>query len=159
MIFLKMTEWSGQNFLESCYSEGILYPGQCTRCPDKDPSIYIGETSRTIYVKSSQHQEDYVRASKNDTHDSRMRDPDDPRSSFIWDYTKEAHNGVIDSRENDYKFKVLVNDVVEDETVLNGLDLEDLKSFRVALGIAVKDKPNIHNGLIHGLFVNGKKFL
>ena len=31
----------------------------------------------------------------------------DTMSSFMWDHTKEVHNGVIGSKEEDYRFQVL----------------------------------------------------
>ena len=50
---------------------------------------------------------DYLKASREDTQDYRARDPDDYKSLFMWDHTREAHNGTINNKETDYTFKVL----------------------------------------------------
>ena len=59
----------------------------------------------------------------------------------------------------EYKFKVLVNDVMESEMDLDESDLEDVRSVSVGLGRGIVGQLNNHVGLVHGLFVNGKQFL
>ena len=56
---------------------------------------------------------DYLTASKGDTQDYRARDPDESKSSFMWDHMREAHNGAINNKETDYTFKVLTTTLSE----------------------------------------------
>ena len=99
---------SGQDCMETCMTEGILYTASCTRCTDsQDPKVYIGESSRTIMVRYSQHHKDYIKAAKDDTSRVDRVDPEDGRSSFMWDHTKDAHSGIVGDPRMDYKFQLL----------------------------------------------------
>ena len=83
-----------------CRTENILYMASCTRCL-QTKSIYLGETSRTLGVRSSQHREDYLKASLN-------TNPLQENSSFMWDHMKSEHKEVpnIDIQE-DFHFTIL----------------------------------------------------
>ena len=73
-------------------------------------SIYIGESSRTIYTRYQQHIRDYRRAQNQSS--TTIADPAvtptlDPMSSWMFDHSKEFHDVPSSSMENDYSFSVL----------------------------------------------------
>ena len=83
-----------------CRTENILYMASCTRC-QQTKSIYLGETSRTLGVRSSQHREDYQKASQNT---NQLQE----KSSFMWDHIKNEHGEVPDINiHDDFHFKIL----------------------------------------------------
>ena len=98
---------------DRCYKEGILYQAVCLRChkeqeesgsPVVRDSLYLGESSRTLYTRYQQHIQDYRRASR--------RNPSPPElvdtvSSWMWDHAKEKHGGPSSKLEEDYQFTVL----------------------------------------------------
>ena len=55
---------SGDDCKEACYKEGVVYQASCNICTseDKTNSVYIGETSRTLYTRIGQHVKDYKAA-------------------------------------------------------------------------------------------------
>ena len=65
---------SGSGCLDNCYQEGIIYTGTCKLCTDDNKkSIYIGESSRTLYTRVGQHINDFKRA-KNRSDLLKMKD-------------------------------------------------------------------------------------
>ena len=66
---------------------------------------YIGQTSRTLYIRRNQHINDFKACSK-----KKERSEDDEKSSFILDHFKEAHKDDPDLvPERDIKFTVLAS--------------------------------------------------
>ena len=54
---------SGRNCKESCYRQGILYTAECTLCAkDLCQTLYIGESSISLFTRSNQHLGDFKRA-------------------------------------------------------------------------------------------------
>ena len=74
-------------------------------------SLYIGESSRTIYTRYQQHIRDYRKAHTNSNSSSTtIADPVtamDPMSSWMFVHSKECHDGPSSSMEDDYSFTVL----------------------------------------------------
>ena len=77
-----------------CGKENILYEEVCRRCrdsqidagilPDETTDyVYIGETSRTLAVRSGQHRDDYMKYHRKEEHEE--------GTSFMWDHQKEVH--------------------------------------------------------------------
>ena len=58
-------------------------------------------------VRYTQHHKDYIKAAKDDTSRVDRVDPEDGRSSFMWDHTKDAHSGIVGDPRMDYKFQML----------------------------------------------------
>ena len=94
-----------------CGIENILYEAICKRCRDKQIDegslpeevtdyLYIGETSRTLAVRSSQHKKDYTKCSN--------QVMEEEGSSFMWDHHRDVHDldAPIDP-DTDYEFSVL----------------------------------------------------
>jgi hypothetical protein len=86
-----------------CYQSGIGYQGSCTRCPEESRSkglaepdvkhaFYHGESSKTLFRRTIQHHDAYVKKRE---------------KSWMWKHVCEDHDGVIrgDGSE-DFVFKV-----------------------------------------------------
>ena len=94
-----------------CGKENILYEAICKRCRDSQIEagtlpdevtdyIYIGETSRTLSVRSGQHRDDYKKC--------QSREEMEEGSSFMWDHHKEVHGPEVPiDPDKDYEFHVL----------------------------------------------------
>ena len=135
---------SGEPCMGKCRREGVLYKAVCGKCQDgegigvegpEDPAgpihQYIGESSRTLYIRRKQHLADYKYCSKNPPHEN------DKRSSFIWDHVVAKHGGdqALDP-EKDIKFSVL-------------------SSFKDALTRQVTEAVKIQRALDKGTFLAG----
>ena len=54
---------AGRSCKESCYKQGILYTAECTLCKGElCQTIYVGESSRSLYTGGNQHLADFKRA-------------------------------------------------------------------------------------------------
>ena len=96
----------------------MVYRSICTICEGSQSQVpknyqvqsaYEGETSRSLYLRYSQHLSDYTRASKTPVDPGDRVDPeDDLMSSWMWDHTSKDHNGCIgEDPALDYKFSVV----------------------------------------------------
>ena len=65
----------------NCNKEGVVYKAQCMSCEaDGKSSIYIGESSKSVYVRGRQHL-------------AATRDPDRNASNAFAKHLREHHNG------------------------------------------------------------------
>ena len=97
---------SSRGCREDCSSEGILYVAICQKCEEQSTArqqVYIGESSRTLWVRSNQHYEDYQRlAVSNGAKES--------TTSFMWDHWKDKHQGDTQpDQRNDFRFEIISN--------------------------------------------------
>ena len=71
-------ESTGQKCKGRCMTEGIIYRATCQKCEEQQLHLgvkeneviqhqYIGETSRTLDIRSNQHKKDFLKASNNNT--------------------------------------------------------------------------------------------
>ena len=97
--------------LETCSREGVVYVIWCQRChtqqldsgaTEPKDSVYIGETSRTVYTRFHQHVKDYIRASKQ-APGSLL---EEEHSSFMMDHARTFHGGHQDFKK-DFHIKVI----------------------------------------------------
>ena len=93
--------------------------------------MYIGETSRTIRVRSSQHQRDYLRCSSNRNLE--------PGTSFMWDHYSETHGGsttptLVDPKAH-FSFRMI-------------------SCFRDPMSRQLSEASRIQSGLNRGKFLN-----
>ena len=73
---------AGKECNESCYKQGILYTAECTLCSkDSCQTLYIGESSRSLYTRSNQHLGDFRRAVQGK----------EGASSFYKDHISDCH--------------------------------------------------------------------
>ena len=81
---------------DNCSKESVLYKAVFVRCEEEDPKvppIYIGETSRTTYVRARQHREDCEEVIRKDPSQlfqeplERMKDC----SSWMVDHHRSKH--------------------------------------------------------------------
>ena len=91
---------SGQEFMDNCRIENILYIAHHQEEQGILPemimeALYIGETSRTLGVRSNQHLEDYRRCQRQENTDSES-------SSFILDHHRQEHGQDPIDPLNDY---------------------------------------------------------
>ena len=102
---------SGQECQNRCRVENILYTAHCTKCHDRQEdqgimpelmveALYIGETSRTLGVRSGQHLEDYRRC-------QRQTDRDLEGSSFMWDHHLIEHPEDQIDPDMDFQWRLL----------------------------------------------------
>ena len=95
----------------NCSKENIIYTASCLICkedqllqgvPEKDikESLYIGETSRTLRVRSQQHANDLNKCFRTNP------GPDSDLTSFMWDHNKEDHSN-LDMTKNDFQFDII----------------------------------------------------
>ena len=93
-----------------CDKSSVGYEGRCVKCVDS-PHLYVGETSKTGYTRVKEHVGNYRAASAaklpppiitNNTTEKR------PPKSWMWEHTRDAHNGQIGEGggQFDYKFTV-----------------------------------------------------
>ena len=95
---------AGQECLELCSKENVVYEAECTKCEDAQieegsqtiiRKVYYGETSRTLHHRSKQHLGDQRRAvgrlSREDPNTIRV-EPE--QSSWIMDHALECHGGA-----------------------------------------------------------------
>ena len=107
---------AGEECLGKCGREGVLYKAVCLKCGGEDEedgedvdgdnhgvtAQYIGESSRTLYVRRKQHVSDYNFCSK------RRTGVDDKRTSFMWDHNVAAHGGDLNMDPmKDFQFSVI----------------------------------------------------
>ena len=77
------TCYQGADILPNCTRQSILYENVCTRCVpgavnkeqvkqeelvDKEPALYVGETSRSIQERSKEHWKGYAGSKKEENH-------------------------------------------------------------------------------------------
>ena len=82
--------------MDNCAKESVLYKSICRRCEDTNRDVlptYIGETSRTLYVRANQHREDCLKVLRLDPsqliHEPTLRKPD--CSSWMVDHFRKVH--------------------------------------------------------------------
>ena len=95
---------SGAKCREQCHGEGVVYAAECNRCnqPGDRKYVYIGESSRTIYVRTSQHRRDYRRAERQGL------EAGNECSSWMWDHKLEAHSNDLNiDPVKDFTFSIL----------------------------------------------------
>ena len=106
---------------EKCLSVGLVYKATCMKCEaaqeedqilpeDRVHSVYIGESSRTLYVRYKEHMKDYIKAARDGIirTEEEMED-EDTKSSWMWDHSTLCHGarGLQDVKPDlDYKFEV-----------------------------------------------------
>ena len=120
---------------EKCGQEGVLYKAVCTRCPE-DPGFqqYIGETSRTIFVRRQQHLADYRLCSRRPQPQTPWHQMEDKKSSFMWDHQMDVHQGSSAIHpETDFAFTVVT-------------------SFKDPLTRQIAEAVKIQRALDHGTF-------
>ena len=81
---------------DTCFMESVVYMGQCNLCVNTK-SIYIGETSRTIYTRANQHLRDFEKCKNRIDVEIRA----DEMSSWILDHVKEKHSSEHDINNRD----------------------------------------------------------
>ena len=83
------------------HGEGIVYLGKCNICQGEEKAVYLGETSRTLYVRTQQHRADFLKA-------RRLNDLGQEHLSWMWSHLKASHpdQDNIDTLR-DFKFSVL----------------------------------------------------
>ena len=98
---------------DNCSKESVLYKAVCVRCEEENPEVppvYIGETSRTTYVRARQHREDCTRVIKKDPSQLFQEPLERTKEFSFWmvDHhrSKHQHEGLPDP-EADYRFEVL----------------------------------------------------
>ena len=103
--------------LGKCSIEGIVYRATCSLCEDKQLEEgakphqvihhqYIGETSRTLRVRSGQHFRDYHKSAREDRQVNSDQDQEEA-SSFMWDHMKAKHPGEKTTDNDHFKFEVV----------------------------------------------------
>ena len=109
-------EETGSDCLGKCSLESVVYTAVCTHCEDKQEEeevpekdrvqyLYIGETSRTLRTRSSQHLKDYKKCRNTDW--TTVSEEEGP-SSFMWDHRREVHGGQYGmDPDKDFRFGVL----------------------------------------------------
>ena len=111
-------EQTGQKCRGKCMMEGIVYKATCLKCEQRQLDLgvdqkeviqatYIGETSRTLDVRSQQHSKDLQRCHKNppslpETRTSEKKEP----SSFMYDHNQDTHPD-IKLGNTDFEFSVI----------------------------------------------------
>ena len=102
---------NGNDCLEKCSKESVLYKAVCVRCNqaqnDVDPGkvvdmTYIGETSRTLLVRSNQHLRDYHKALRQ----GETAMSNDQVTSWMFQHSILEHGGPQDPKR-DYKFDLI----------------------------------------------------
>ena len=91
-------ESTGQKCKGRCMTEGIIYRATCQKCEEQQLQLgvkeneviqhqYMGETSRTLDIRSNQHKKDFLKASNNMT----TGNQDKEASSFMCNHALEKH--------------------------------------------------------------------
>ena len=101
------------NCKDNCSKEAVLYQAVCVRCEETDPKVppvYIGETSRTAFIRANQHRKDCHKVIRQDPSQlvqeplERMKDC----SSWMVDHYRSKHQQEDPPNpESDYRFEVL----------------------------------------------------
>ena len=98
---------------DRCYKEGVLYQAVCSRghkqqedlgLPVIRDSLYMGESSRTLYTRYQQHIQDYKRASRKNPLTPEVTDR---ISSWMWDHSIGIHGGPSSNLEENYHFTLI----------------------------------------------------
>ena len=63
----------------NCRKSNINYELECQLCPEGGRSVYIGESSRNLYVRAKEHEDSYRRGR---------------RKSFMGKHQRKKHNGL-----------------------------------------------------------------
>ena len=106
---------SGQECQNKCRMENILYTAHCTKCHEiqEDQGImperivealYVGETSRTLGVRSNQHLDDYKKCQRQS---NRQVNRDQEGSSFMWDHHINEHPDDQIDPDSDFSWRLL----------------------------------------------------
>ena len=116
---------AGSKCREQCHSEGVVYLGECNICQGEQKTVYLGETSRTLYIRTQQHRADFMKA-------RRLNGSEQEHLSWMWSHMKASHpdQDNIDIRR-DFKFSILSRhrdplsrQLEEAVRISNGLDRE-----------------------------------
>ena len=101
---------AGKDCFDKCYQEGIIYVSKCNLCSEQGTSsVYIGETSRTLYTRSKQHYNDFKREINNQGNLQSEVQGDLPKS-WIRDHMREKHHEETeDNPEKLVSFEVISN--------------------------------------------------
>ena len=57
----------------NCRWSNIQYEMHCKECPKENPTVYVGETSRNVYTRASDHFDTYRRRLKGGSRESNQR--------------------------------------------------------------------------------------
>ena len=100
---------------DQCRVENVVYKAVCTRCRESQEdegvhpdsvidTVYIGETSRTLGVRSLQHRKDYRKSSMMNL----TTNIGEETSSFKWDHQRMVHgaDSPMDP-QTDYGFTII----------------------------------------------------
>ena len=109
----------------SCWGDqyGRLDTVNIKICPDQT-GVYIGETSRTLYIRAKQHINDFIRADKVSLNGQEL-------SSWMWEHQRASHPNIDKEIDpiRDYSFNILSNhrdaltrQLEEAVRINNGLD-------------------------------------
>ena len=98
---------SNKHCFDSCYKEGVVYLSFCKLCESSErASVYIGETSRTIFTRAGQHHRDYRRIKKRAENVAAVMEG--TQSSWILDHVRTMHEGEdIPDSEQIVDFRLL----------------------------------------------------
>ena len=83
---------SNRSCFDSCYKESVVYLSFCKLCENREKaSVYIGETSRTLFTRAGQHYKDYTRI-KTRAENGAAGDKGS-QTSWILDHVNKEHGG------------------------------------------------------------------
>ena len=99
---------SGFKCHDKCYQEGIVYVSFCKLCETQGKaSVYIGESSRTLFTRTGQHHSDFLRQKRRLERDDAVED-EGSQTSWILDHVRNEHGGETESSpEKLVNFRVL----------------------------------------------------
>ena len=109
-------ELSGTTCRGRCSTESVVYKATCVLCEEEQEALgvpesqriqyqYVGETSRTVRIRSGQHKADYLKCSREGRQASVE---EDTWSSFMWDHRlAKHHNNTTMDPDRDFKFDIL----------------------------------------------------
>ena len=105
---------SEEDCLGRCAEEGITYKARCTLCEEEqkeEPEVihsqYVGESSRTLLVRSSQHYRDYKYCIRRKLQGLERLEQDDSKSSFMFDHMDDKHPDSNMDPDKDFKFTII----------------------------------------------------
>ena len=100
---------AGQDCFDACYQEGIIYTGRCRICEENGTqSVYIGESSRTLFTRTNQHLRDLKRTISRPRTESGNAEEREELSSWIKDHFDEKHSDMeISGDGNQIYFSVI----------------------------------------------------
>ena len=116
-----------ENCQDKCAVENVTYRADCMLCSTEQSDmgilhppvpVYVGETSRTLYIRANQHYKDCTRISNytpEQIHKIQLLESQDSstvyrgkHSSFMMDHYKECHGNVSNiNPRNDFKFSII----------------------------------------------------